>query len=118
MNLQQIFNNAWNGAKSKGFSLSMNYNTCQYRDKNGNCCAIGWSIPDDKYDPSMEGSGIQDNQKVKHLLAYRGSIHHLVSLQECHDKPALQLEYAKVEQNYERNLRQFAEDHDLKIPGE
>lgn len=31
---------------------------CAYRGDNGTTCAIGCHIPDELYDPSMEGSGI------------------------------------------------------------
>lgn len=33
---------------------------CAYRGSNGLCCAVGFLIPDDKYDPNMEGGGICD----------------------------------------------------------
>lgn len=31
---------------------------CVYRSSDGCKCAIGWLIPDDKYDPSFEGNGL------------------------------------------------------------
>jgi hypothetical protein len=31
---------------------------CEYRDARGNQCAIGCLIPDELYDPLMEGSGV------------------------------------------------------------
>lgn len=56
---QDIFDNAYNGLKSQGWKRSINNVTqCVYRGAKGKKCAIGWNMPDDKYDPSFERGGV------------------------------------------------------------
>jgi hypothetical protein len=63
---------------------------CAYRGKNGTKCALGTLIPDDKYDPSLEGCGPYDNNVIV-AMGYEPSDllgsdrKFLIKLQEIHD---------------------------------
>lgn len=39
-------------------------NGCAYRGENGRMCAVGVLIPDDKYDPAIEGDGVYGISEV------------------------------------------------------
>ena len=59
--LQQVFNRVVNGLASQGWRRSVSPGddgVCKYRGAGAMRCALGHLIPDDKYDPSIEGNGI------------------------------------------------------------
>ena len=53
LNRQLAFNDAVLGL-FKQKSRSVEENSCMYRGENGNKCAIGFLIPDERYDPELE----------------------------------------------------------------
>jgi len=56
VNLQQIFDTGVAGILAQGgYSYDAGGHGCLYRGPNGCKCALGHSIPDDGYDPSLEG---------------------------------------------------------------
>lgn len=59
---QQVFNEAYLGLAAQGWRRAYRSGRCKYRvfGAEGEVlkCAIGQCIPDDKYDPNMETSGI------------------------------------------------------------
>lgn len=58
MNKQEIFDKVWAGLSSQGWAKSMmrpGSQACAYRGALGRKCAVGWLIPDQEYDPIMEG---------------------------------------------------------------
>lgn len=66
------------------------YNTCKYRDDEGNSCAVGCLIHDDEYDPAMDGAdgstsvaGIYERNLLPHRLIPHISL--LTALQTVHD---------------------------------
>lgn len=75
------------GGCSKGIQPCGGSN-CLYRAPNGRRCAVGWLIPDDKYDSKFEGGGILNSRNVKlqQILIELGyDIHILLNLQKIHD---------------------------------
>lgn len=38
--------------------------TCRYRAPDGRMCAVGCLVPDDRYDPGIEGYTVLENQSV------------------------------------------------------
>jgi hypothetical protein len=113
---QEIFTKAYAGLKSQGFERSTGgrRGACMYRGENGMKCAVGWPIPDDKYDPTIEGTSACDmvviNGLEDHFDIWTDSSNYdfIINLQECHDK-------GKTPAMMERNLRHFAKLHELKI---
>lgn len=59
---------------------------CVYRDDRGFKCAIGCLIPDDKYDPKMEGKDIRYLQRVHPDLLPKVDSAFLTDLQIAHDR--------------------------------
>lgn len=55
---QRIFDKAFKGLQSQGFVRSTLRGACQYRGLDGLRCAIGHVLPDDVYEPSMEGNNV------------------------------------------------------------
>jgi hypothetical protein len=57
--LQQVFDDAYRGLAAQGFRRSQtNMESCAYRGDDNRRCAIGHCIPDDLYDPVIEGAVI------------------------------------------------------------
>mgnify|MGYP000674499758 CR=1 FL=1 len=56
--LQEVFDNALFGARRQGYVPSRQENGgCMYRDPSGLRCGIGFSIPDELYEPVMDANG-------------------------------------------------------------
>lgn len=55
ISLQDIFNAAWQRFVVEQAQPGHNGRYCAYRGKNDSRCAIGAAIPDELYDPEMEG---------------------------------------------------------------
>ena len=109
--LQDIFNRAYFGLASQGFALSSfsGGGPCLYRGPNGLKCAIGHCIPDDRYNPKIEGLCVTlDVLDLLDLSDYV-DVEDLQDLQWCHDE-------AKGAEAMKLNLYDFASDHDLTIP--
>lgn len=124
---QQLFNNAWNGLKSQGwqksiaikpYSSAIIEGACRYRGPENRRCAIGWSIPDDKYELGMEGSTpssryIQKAANIPVKLADWA-----VVLQRVHDSIDMNQQPETIAALMEKGMRKFAKDFDLTIPEE
>jgi hypothetical protein len=81
---------------------------CYYRNNEGCACAVGHFIPDDKYDPNMEGGLYTLVEKFhKQLPAWFGHHRNLLSdLQNAHD-------HALGVESLQRRLNDVAEEHHL-----
>jgi hypothetical protein len=111
---QEIFDIAWNGAKGQNFKRSVFENdpdTCAYRGAHGRKCHIGHLIPDDRYEPRFEVLGCRVHTILHAAGISQDDADFARSLQIGHDE-------AKTAGGVERNLRAFAREHDLTIPGE
>ncbi len=61
MTNQEIFNKVLAHLRTQGRASTSNTNmSCLYRGPDGDKCAVGCLIPDDKYDPAMEGRRAED----------------------------------------------------------
>lgn len=104
---------------TEGHPPSMENDTCRYRTEEGNRCVIGLQIPDEKYDPSMEGYGpVAD--VIRDAIggadtAEDGSF--LEELQGCHDQSALSITEKTFHQLFERELHSLCTKFDLVFPG-
>lgn len=61
--------------------------SCRYRGPNNTKCAVGYLIPDDLYDPNMEGVSV-DNILIQYPTINEMYVHHtflLCKLQSAHD---------------------------------
>ncbi len=97
MTAQEIFDRVWNHFITEKQPLSFRIDMfgdrgCMYRDAHGNRCAIGVLIPDEQYDPSIEGPTVQDlltsSDCPASLLALREHAALLEFLQRAHDLAA------------------------------
>lgn len=94
MNPQEIFDTVarhlfTQGKRATDFEQSYNRTVCRYRTSDGLKCAAGCLIPDDKYDPKMEGWAI-NGEKVRTYLPQFviDNIWLVVDLQRAHDEAA------------------------------
>ena len=115
---QAAFNRSVKGLASQGFRRSTgNYNGasgCAYRGRDGRRCALGWLIPDKRYDRALENQVPDYCDEL--LVAVLGkktrstkTISFLRYLQEAHD-------FSESPNDMKMNLRNFAEEHKLKLP--
>lgn len=69
-----------------GFAIAMDMPRCAYRGNDGTKCAAGCLIPDDDYNPDMEGRGITTPNALHTVLTAAGHDIQLVeALQYVHD---------------------------------
>lgn len=90
-------------------SIDDDIGMCRYRGSNGLMCAVGCLIPDDMYDPSMEGVSVdairQDNEALDEYLGSYSTINLLTDLQHLHDRRAVG--------SWPEELRRIAKLYDL-----
>lgn len=94
---------------------------CQYRGEDGAKCAVGWLIPDDLYDPHMEGKSVlrlfvdhPELQEEPTLKAWTSYL--LCELQEMHDEAATSWHHPMDWGSIMRaNLTEFATRNNLKM---
>ena len=55
---QEIYDITLNHLRKQGHAAVARNGTCAYRMANGDKCAAGVHIPDDKYSPAMEGAEV------------------------------------------------------------
>lgn len=113
MNPNQIlFNKAYLGLKAQGFRQSMNadQDECAYRGSGGLKCAIGHCIPDEHYDPEIEGLPVLDTPVEDLLITLYPGIdpHFASSLQGIHDQTSKTVMKSRLEE--------FARFHRLEVP--
>ncbi len=95
MTAQEIFDKVINHLLHQGGpALDYNYDDdpkCRYRSNNGRQCAVGCLIPDNQYDPLMEGMGVivtsPPSDPLNYWIAkyYEPHRHLLGALQSLHD---------------------------------
>ncbi|AGR47830.1 hypothetical protein SmphiM12_198 [Sinorhizobium phage phiM12] len=118
MTRQEIFNTVWKGLESQGWNVSMtaesnHHTTCAYRGANGRKCAAGWLIPDDEYEPSMEGMMVLETDYFGNKFSPT-TLEFIADLQDIHDQFHLNPESSVL--LLEPALRAFAHKKRLKIP--
>jgi hypothetical protein len=124
MTRQEIFNRAYKHALSmKALAKDVVFGggqhptySSKYRAKNGEKCLMGSFIPDEKYDPSIEGKavdilffdmeGLGLNDLSENISGF------LLDLQRCHDRASsIDGMHGMMER-----LKHFAGDRGLTIP--
>ncbi len=91
--LQQIFDAVATHLLSQPGPAMAPAGTCRYRTSDGRMCAVGCLIPDDRYDPGIEGYTVLENQSVwdalpPHIHEIRNVRSLLSDLQSVHDSRA------------------------------
>lgn len=120
--LQAVFNDTYSGLKAQGFKRSTsrvgNFNSCQYRGDNDRKCAIGHCIPDNLYDPEMEGytpTHVNSAAEKVFIEVFGPESEETIDrvelgcLQDAHDN-------GDTPEKMEKLLREFAESFDLTVP--
>jgi len=82
---------------------------CSYRGTDGLKCAIGCLIPDDKYDPGLEGRGVLHPAVYSLIGAQPDQTSLLLGLQSTHD--------GRVPSEWRERLWEIAMVFDLKFNG-
>ena len=59
MTEQEIFDTVLEHLREQGKAAANAEGSCQYRGANGTACAVGCLIPDELYDPLIEGLGVE-----------------------------------------------------------
>lgn len=93
MDGQRVFNDVARHLITQGKRASDVNGTCFYRGPEGTRCAIGGIMPDDIYDPSMEGKAVfAPELKPFHWFIgaqgkdrFSSDLNFLASLQQIHD---------------------------------
>ena len=118
---QEVFNRAYLGLASQGFQQSKSScgpetSACMYRGANGRRCAIGWCIPDEKYDPNFEGKNVLENWKIVRAIGlditdqqFGPDLQFARSLQVAHDA-------AKTSMDMRYRLDMVAKKYHLTVP--
>ena len=100
MNQQEVFNKAYLAIVAQGLPSIDDKGVCLYRGLKGRKCAIGHLIPDELYDPLIEGSAPCFQPTTGKQLALqrvleavfsnldKNDIPFLHNLQRCHDNAA------------------------------
>jgi hypothetical protein len=60
MNAQEIFDKVVTHLRTQGKQAKNTSDDCVYRRPNGLMCAVGCLIPDELYDPALEGATVAD----------------------------------------------------------
>lgn len=82
--MQNIFDTVVAAVIAQGARSQDEIGWCMYRGPNGLKCAAGHLIPDDRYDPRMEGNVIREvNNKFE--LGLDANINLIQALQFAHD---------------------------------
>ena len=93
MTNQEILNKAVKGLASQGFERSMwpdGKPGCAYHGDKGRKCAVGWLIPDEKYEARIEGRGVYDVRLLLGLSEFNDDqVPFLEQLQLAHDRAPL-----------------------------
>lgn len=114
MDKQEIFNKVYEALLEQGKSSTKN-GICKYRGQGGSKCAIGHLIPDELYNPNIEGlmfnslpeyileNILENNEDCKSLL---------LRLQRAHDQ---QLNFYGIKEWKER-MKEIADEFNLVFP--
>ena len=86
--------------------------TCRYRSDAGLKCAAGWCIPDEQYDPSMEGQTVCESKWIQSMVAAH-DLDLLVELQTAHDSYVTNTDSWLA--RFLDQARVIATDHNLNI---
>lgn len=110
---QELFDNAWLQFERQGWKRSVNRETetCMYRGPDDCRCGIGASIPDEKYGTWLERQYASDPNVMEAAGIAPGDQVFADKLQECHDD-------SDDGDPLQENMREFAKEHNLTIPGE
>lgn len=104
MNKQEIFDKVVNHARTQN-QKAIEGGQCKYRTSNGLKCFIGALIPDDKYDPYLEG---HISSEVLKAIGIDYTIDNRIFLCELliiHDQ--------KIPDSWELEFQSFAKKHNL-----
>jgi hypothetical protein len=109
---QEIFDKVINGLVSQNLQQSHLNDRCMYRGPNGLKCAAGHLIPDEIYEPAMEGNRIGYVVKKYKMLqdidyfVDNEILNMITDLQIWHDISPIRLD----------SLKKIAETHNVIIP--
>lgn len=116
---QKAFNTAVTGiALQRAFaSRAPRSVQCVYRAENGNKCAIGHLIPDDRYHPKMEGASIVNRPSIVSAIgASSENVDFLQAMQTyLHDNFQLNRKCWEPETFWDA-VKKFAAEHNLEVP--
>lgn len=87
MSLQEMFDFVCKKIIEQGNKSVNSKYECLYRGPDGLKCAAGWLIPDDEYDPEIEGYGVHAlrSRQLAFVLMSYDQVSLLEDLQKSHD---------------------------------
>lgn len=111
LTLQQVFDNALRGVRAQGALSRDEYRSCRYRMEEGGKqlrCGIGYSIPDELYNPDFEGKTMLTlfdwSSSIESLLPTER--HVVAAIQHAHDD-------SKDLSDFEIAMHDVADKYDL-----
>ena len=120
---QTLFDIALNGIEEQGgFSFRPNDHnddiSCLYRAPNGNKCAFGHVIPDDRYEPFMDDERLNTNRVIRFLDI---DVNKALSedLQDAHDRAAnvsIKKGLDHAMEHWRERMKEIAKDYSLDYP--
>lgn len=120
LNKQQVFDKVAAHLLAQKITSSKSHivgGSCLYRGPNGTKCAVGCLIPDDLYEPSMEGKSVPGSGDFDMYLSTVGKV--LTQIVEKDTFPllaALQLLHDTIKpDNWDLELRKSAVKFNLKV---
>lgn len=119
---QEIFDAAWQAfvveqrPASRKFSKDINKYECQYRDPDGNRCAVGLCIPDADYSPRMEMCGPLDLENGFDNIEFESVKFAEEAQSDLHDEMMDFLGEPGYRADIRQNYLAFAERWGLEIP--
>lgn len=133
LTLQQVFSKAYQTFVLKEGRPALTSTVgCSYRTKDGRKCIIGLAIPDELYDPVIEGRNLaavttpskepeEGDKKLKEIVEQifeTNDLLALLSLQNIHDGHALTQDDGQWNDfpHFVDEMRVFAKKHNLEVP--
>src|ERR1700690_1772536 len=108
MNMQELFDTVVAHLRQQN-AQSLKHGACAYRGDDGKKCAAGCLIPDEEYNPTMEGWNVTINSSILNLLGDNGeNMRLLLQLQHVHDMQDVE--------EWEACFQDIAFDLDLRLP--
>jgi hypothetical protein len=113
-NLQKYFDIAVSGVLKQGNPSISNSGNCKYRGMNNDRCAIGWLIPDDMYNPKMEGFSINNLCDKYSFPDYIiNNLTFFDRLQTCHDFNSEKVNNAEFIDAFKNDVKKLALKYNL-----
>lgn len=115
MTPQEFFDKSLHAMRARRYETAHEGGHCRYRAPNGLQCLIGIHIPDELYDPDMEGLGVWELLKGWPRLhpIFAGLDRLLLTAVQCAHDELVRFSYSGDGDWFERSMKTIAEANGL-----